>query len=96
MSRPDRIAWDSRNEATEMTAPYTSMTAARTMVLADSRARRAGTAAKDVRTRPVEYSPTIVMAPRLPAISISEIPLLLVKASRYAQPGTKLARMPSS
>lgn len=60
------------------------MTVVTTAAFADIRARRSGTAAKVVRTSPVEYSPTTVTAPTLAAVRTRIIAAPLVKASNSA------------
>ncbi len=79
-----RIACVEAKEALATNTPYSVMTAVTTTIFAAIRARRSGTAARVVRIRPVEYSPTTVIAPMLAAARtrISADPS--VKASRKA------------
>jgi hypothetical protein len=76
------MAWDTPNDVAAAIAPTTTMTALNRVILAAITARRCGTAAKVVRIIPVEYSPTIVMAPTLPAASMMKRYACSGKASR--------------
>src|SRR5258707_11294798 len=91
--RPDRMAWVTPNGVAETPVPKTAKPAATTITLAAITERRAGTAPKVVRIRPLLYSPTTVTAPMLLAASMSTRPAGSLKASRIDQIGTKCSRM---
>jgi hypothetical protein len=65
------MAWETRKDPVEMTVPAAAHTPAVTTALANITELRAGTATVVVRIRPLLYSLVTVMAPRLPAMSIS-------------------------
>ena len=79
--RPERIAWVAPNETAATSAPTAVNTAVTTATLAATTEPRAGTAANVVRISPVPYSPTIVIAPTLPAASMTTAWALFVNAS---------------
>ncbi len=90
---PARTAWPSQNEVPVTTTPNPSITAVSTAILAAISARRSGTAAKVTLASPDAYSPTRVIAPRVPATSSSVMPALLVNTSPNEPKGRNWARM---
>ena len=75
------MAWETTNEAVEVTAPATAQAAARTTALASTTAPRAGTATVVVRISPLLYSLTMVAAPAPAATTIRIMQLANGKAS---------------